>query len=113
MYMRVTRSRMDPARIDEASPLVQDIVAAIRRLPGFQSLTIGGDRATGQSISVSTWDTEEHARWSPDGLGDLPSKPKRPPRPRGGVSVAADVRKPLRGRRLTTHQGGERLCPLP
>jgi hypothetical protein len=65
MYMRVGRSRMDPARIDEDSTLVQDITEAFRQLPGFQSLMASMDRATGQSINVSTYDTEEHARWTP------------------------------------------------
>ena len=65
MHMRVGRSRVDPARIDEDSTLTQDIIAAFRQLPGFQSLTFGVDRATGRSVNVSTYDTEEHARWTP------------------------------------------------
>jgi hypothetical protein len=33
------------------------------------------DRASGRAIIVSTWDTEEHARWSPgDVLGDIVAK---------------------------------------
>jgi hypothetical protein len=51
MYMRVTRSRVDPAR---SRP--------------------GRDRPTGRAIAVSTWDTEEHARWIPDDLGDIGSR---------------------------------------
>ena len=62
MYMRVGPARMDPARIDEDSTLVQDIAEAFKQLPGFQSVMIGVDRTTGQFITVSTWDTEEHAR---------------------------------------------------
>jgi hypothetical protein len=72
--MLVTCSRVDPARTDEASKLVQDIAAAIRRQPGCQSFVIGGDRATGRAIAVSTWDTEEHAQWIPDDLGDIGSR---------------------------------------
>ena len=71
MYVRVTRMRGDPARIDEASQLVGDTAAAVKRLPGNQSLVLGRDRATGGGVAVSTWDTEEHARWSRDVLGDL------------------------------------------
>jgi hypothetical protein len=56
---------MDPARIDEDSTLAQDIAEAFRQLPGFQSLMSGTDRATGQFITVTTYDTEEHARWAP------------------------------------------------
>ena len=76
MYMRVTRARMDPAKIDEAVLQAgQDVAAAIRGLPGFQSYVGGVDRASGRSINVSTWDTEEHARWSAaDALGDIPSR---------------------------------------
>lgn len=55
---------MDPARIDEDSTLVQDITEALRQLPGFQGLINGVDRTTGQFVTVSTWDTEEHARCS-------------------------------------------------
>ena len=65
MYMRVGRARMDPARIDEDITLVQDITEAFRQLPGFRSMMIGVDRTTGQFVTVSTYDTEEHARWGP------------------------------------------------
>jgi hypothetical protein len=76
MYMRVTRARMDPSRIDDTVRQVgQDVAAAIRGLPGCQSYVGGADRASGRTINVSTWDTEEHARWSAaDALGDIPSK---------------------------------------
>jgi hypothetical protein len=77
MYMRVTRSRWaDVAKLDseETKQLVPDLIAAIRRQPGNQSFMGGVDRASGQGITVSTWDTEEHARFSPDALGDVPSR---------------------------------------
>jgi hypothetical protein len=45
---------------------VQEIVAAVRQLPGFQSIVLGANRATGEAIAVTTFDTEEHARWRPD-----------------------------------------------
>ena len=65
MYMRVTRARLDSTKVDETVRQVgQDVAAAIRRLPGCQSYVGGADRATGRTINVSTWDTEEHARWS-------------------------------------------------
>jgi hypothetical protein len=75
MYMRVTRGRIDPARIDEAvSQVAQDLVTAIAGLPGYQSYLSGVDRASGRTHAVSTWDTEEHARWGPDALGDIPAR---------------------------------------
>jgi hypothetical protein len=76
MYMRVTRARMDPSKIDEVvSQVGPDVAAASGRLPGHQSFLGGVDRASGRTITVSTWDTEEHARWSPaDALGDIPAR---------------------------------------
>jgi hypothetical protein len=70
MWMRVTRGRLDPATIDEALKLAPETTAAFKRLPGYHSYVAGGDRTTGQSISVSTWDTEDHARFSSEALGD-------------------------------------------
>jgi hypothetical protein len=76
MDMRVVRGRMDPARIDEAegSQVAQELAAAVRRLPGCQSFMGGGDRATGQTIAVSTWDTEDHARYPVEALGEVLSR---------------------------------------
>jgi hypothetical protein len=77
MYMRVTRARFaDPSKIDETTRQTgRDVAAAIRRQPGCQSFTGAVDRANGRAITVSTWDTEEHARWSPaDVLGDIVSR---------------------------------------
>jgi hypothetical protein len=75
MYMRVVRGRLDPSKLaDVDNQLGQDLTAAIRRQPGCQSSMGGVDRASGRSIVVTTWDTEEHARYSPDALGDVMSK---------------------------------------
>jgi hypothetical protein len=75
MYMRVVRSRIDPAKIDEVVRQVgQDLNAAIGRQPGYQTSTAGVDRASGRAIIVSTWDTKEHASYSPDALGDVASR---------------------------------------
>jgi hypothetical protein len=64
MYVRVTRGRLDPARWDELPGITPSIAAAIRALPGYRSYVGGGDRAAGMTITVTTWDTEEHARFS-------------------------------------------------
>jgi len=77
MYMRSTRGRWpDPAVIDgEAGrQVLQDLIAAVKRLPGNQSYVAGVDRASGQTLAVSTWDTEEHARFTLDAVGDIPSR---------------------------------------
>ena len=68
MYMRVARF-VDPANSDERRKLTLEISAAIKRLPGFQSYALSEDHASGQSLSVSLWDTEEHARGSGSDLG--------------------------------------------
>ena len=74
MYMRVARSRVDPARLGEVSQVGQDVVTAISRQPGCQNVLAGLDRGTGQWIIVSTWDTEEHARFSREALGEVMSR---------------------------------------
>jgi hypothetical protein len=62
--MRVTRSRVDPSKVDDANKVLPDIVADLKKLPGFQSVVIGGNRTTGEAVAVSTFDTEQHARWT-------------------------------------------------
>ncbi len=77
MYMRVTRGRWpDPATLDTEAgrQVLQDQIAAVTRLPGNQSYVTGLDGASGWAIAVSTWDTEEHARFSLDAVGDVPSR---------------------------------------
>lgn len=71
MYLRVTRGRFDPARYDESVALSQEVADAIARLPGLASYRGGGDRATGAIVAVSTWDTEEHARFAREALGGV------------------------------------------
>ncbi len=76
-HLRATRGRFaDPSKIDEAAKQVgPDLAATISRLPGCLSFIGGIDRATGQTISISTWDNEDHARWSAgEALGDIPSR---------------------------------------
>ena len=47
---------------DEPVGMGQDINAAVAALPGCKSVQSGGDRTSGKTITVSSWDTEEHAR---------------------------------------------------
>ena len=71
MYLRITRGSFDPSRFDEVRRLNQEIRAGLQRLPGFQGGQAGIDRNAGRLAAVTTWDTEEHARFSRDALGDV------------------------------------------
>jgi len=74
MFVRVVRSRVDASKIPADSQLTQDLAAAVKRMPGNQSFMGGLDSANGRAITVSTWDTREHASYSPDALGDVQSR---------------------------------------
>ena len=70
MHIRVTRGRTDPANIDAVVNAVPAVVAAIRTLPGCQDVRIGIDRSTGRSIAVSSFDTEDQARFARETIGE-------------------------------------------
>jgi len=70
MYLRVTRGRVDPAKSEEAIRLVPAIMAAIQQLPGCRGAQSGVDRATGNSISISTFETLDQAQFSRDRLSE-------------------------------------------
>jgi hypothetical protein len=62
VYLRVSRGRWDPAKHDELVRLVPETLVAIRRLPGCQDVRTGVERSTGRTVTVSTFDTPEHAQ---------------------------------------------------
>lgn len=70
MYVRTTHGHTDPAKYDEVSRLVPDVRAAIQQLPGCQDVQVGIDRATGDTVSVSTFDTLEHAQFNRDSIAE-------------------------------------------
>jgi hypothetical protein len=70
MYLRVTRGQSDPATYNELTPLIPDVLAALRGLPGCQAAQAGIDRDTGRTIAVTTFDTLEHARFPRGSLGE-------------------------------------------
>jgi hypothetical protein len=73
MWMRVTRAHFEhPSKFDDTSWM--DLAAAVKRLPGLQSFTVGHDRPANRAVSMSTWDTEEHAKYLPDALDGARSK---------------------------------------
>jgi quinol monooxygenase YgiN len=71
MYLRITRARYDPGRSEEILALASEITAAVEGLSGCQAIYQGTDRTTGTIAAVSVWDTEQHARFSRDALGDV------------------------------------------
>jgi heme-degrading monooxygenase HmoA len=73
MCPRVARGRFDSARYEEALGQLE-VNAAVRQLPGFQGLQLSFDRSAGRLVAVSTWDTEEHARFSRDAFGGLAAR---------------------------------------
>jgi hypothetical protein len=74
MYLRIVRGRFDPAASDALVALVPAIEAALAALPGHDHTHTGVDRANGQGVTVSTWDTEEHARFDRQALGEVVGK---------------------------------------
>jgi hypothetical protein len=62
MFMRVVRSSVDPARIDDALALGGEVIAAMRRQSGFVGSQGGVSRATGALTTVSTWESEDAAK---------------------------------------------------
>ena len=72
MHLRITRGRFDPAAWDDLWRLGEEVLLpAMLRLPGLQSYQSGADRTSGVIVAVSTWETEEQARFSRDALGDI------------------------------------------
>ena len=70
MYIRVTRGRTQLANIDAVVRAVPAVVAAIRNLPGCQDVRTGIDLSTGRSIAVSSFDTEDQARFARETIGE-------------------------------------------
>jgi heme-degrading monooxygenase HmoA len=71
MYLRITRGPFDPATADQVVPLAEEVQAVLARLPGFEQVYQALDRSAGTTATISLWDTEEHARFSRDELGDI------------------------------------------
>ncbi len=71
MFLRCTRAQFDPAKANDVSAIASDLKAALDRLPGIQHSHGALDRAGGKSITITIFDTREHAQFSRDALGDL------------------------------------------
>jgi hypothetical protein len=71
VYLRLTRGRFDPARFDQLQRFAEQVVAAVQRLPGFQHFYGGVDRAAGTFVVVTLHDSEAHARFPREFVGDV------------------------------------------
>ncbi len=63
MYVRVTPFVLDLAREQEVTRFSEEqLLPAIRQLPGFRRYTAAVDRAAGRGVSLTEWDSQEHAQ---------------------------------------------------
>lgn len=70
MYLRITRARFDPSSYEQVRAAAQEVQAAMQQLPGVQHIHQGVDRTAGSVAAVSVWDSEEHARFARETLGE-------------------------------------------
>lgn len=75
MVIRIAHSHIEPARLEheevrlEITRLVEEsIIPALRQLPGFMDYKGGVNRETGHLVSLSTWDSAEHAGGASDAI---------------------------------------------
>jgi heme-degrading monooxygenase HmoA len=65
MWARVSRLQGEPGRVDENVQIMMDrALPAARRLPGFKGVLGLADRASGKSLAVTFWESEEAMRAS-------------------------------------------------
>ena len=71
MYVRSTRGRFQPERIDDVEALSSSIAEAIKTLPGFLGYQGGVDRNTSTIVAISNWEDRGSAEFPRDKLGDV------------------------------------------
>jgi heme-degrading monooxygenase HmoA len=65
MYVRVNRFQEHADDLDEASRIAEDeLVPQLQSIPGFAGVLSLIDRATGESLALTFWETEEAMRAS-------------------------------------------------
>jgi heme-degrading monooxygenase HmoA len=63
MHARMTRSRVQPAKLDEALRIVQSsTVPTAKEQPGYRGYLHLVDRATGDVVSITLWASEDEMR---------------------------------------------------
>jgi quinol monooxygenase YgiN len=61
--MGVLRVRYQPDKVDEAIRIYQDfVVPAVKQQPGFRSMYLVVDRASGTGMAIAIWENEAAAR---------------------------------------------------
>jgi hypothetical protein len=72
MYVRVTTGNFDPAKEQELQQLTDEkYIPLTRQLPGFHSYLSGIDRAAGRFVSITVWDSLDHAQAFPAAITHL------------------------------------------
>ncbi len=71
MFLRITRTRIESAKYDQVMGLSQEVVDAVKKLPGLQHVSMAGDQSNGRGTIVSVWDTKDHAQFDRTTLGDV------------------------------------------
>ena len=69
MHARTGRVSFSPERADEVIGRVREIVAQFRQQPGFERFTLLIDRANGEGIGISFWESET-AMNAAEAIGD-------------------------------------------
>lgn len=65
MFARVTTQQGSPDGLDASLKVVQEqIVPAAREMSGFERILILADRASGKSLGITLWESEEAMRAS-------------------------------------------------
>ena len=63
MHANVAKGRLHPDRIEDGVELWRgSLLGDLRRHEGFKGMILMGDRATGENVSVTLWETEAHFR---------------------------------------------------
>ena len=60
MFARITTYEGRPERVEEfRRAMVEHVMPALRRLPGFQGILFLADHQSGKLLAVALWETEE------------------------------------------------------
>jgi heme-degrading monooxygenase HmoA len=71
MYARVTHIRMKTSTIEEAITKTREaILPELEGDPGFKGAYILGDRETGESMTITMWESEDAERASAPKVGE-------------------------------------------